>query len=64
MTARLVLQDPKPSIHGAEGSVTYRYATPDLTMASVDLSFACPTGFDDNAAGSSQPDWVTLGEVR
>jgi hypothetical protein len=56
--ARLVLQDPKPSWHGSEGTVTYNYADARLTMKTVVFSYECPTGFLDNKAASSQPDWA------
>jgi hypothetical protein len=60
MLARLILQDPKPSIHGAEGSVTYRYADASLAMKSVTFSYDDPTGFYSNQASSSQAEWVTF----
>ena len=56
--ARLILQDPKPSWHGSEGTVTYNYCDASLTMKTVMLSYECPTGFDDNKAASSQADWT------
>lgn len=57
--ARLILQDPKGSVHGSDGNVTYRYARADLSMESVVFSYECPTGFYDNKASSSRADWVT-----
>jgi hypothetical protein len=56
--ARLILQDPKPSWHGSQGTATYNYGDASLTMKSVVFSYECPTGFDDNQAASSQPDWA------
>lgn len=54
--ARLVLQDPKPSWFGSEGTVTYKYCDADLRMKSVAFSYSCPT-FSANTASSSQPNW-------
>jgi len=56
--ARLVLQDPKPSGHGSEGTVTYNYSDTELTMRTVTFSYECPTGFLPNKAASSQADWA------
>lgn len=58
MVARLILQDPKPSWHGSEGTVNYRYCDASLSMKTVQLSFECPTGFDSNEASSNQPEWA------
>ena len=55
---RLVLQDPKPSFFGSEGTVTYTYCDANLTMKNVMFSYACPTGFVDNKAASSQAEWA------
>jgi hypothetical protein len=54
---RFVLQDPKPSIYGSEGTVTYSYCDANLAMRTVVFSFECPT-FSANKAASSQADWV------
>jgi hypothetical protein len=54
---RFVLQDPKPSIFGSEGTVTYSYADANLAMRTVIFSYECPTGFNANKAASSQADW-------
>lgn len=56
--ARLVLQDPKPSPHGSEGTVDYKYSDANLTMQTVRFSYECPTGIYDNKASSSQAAWV------
>ena len=58
MVARLILQDPKPSASGSQGSVTYGYADASLTTRTVTFSFECPTGFSPNKAASSQTDWA------
>jgi hypothetical protein len=55
--ARLVLQDPKPSWFGSEGTATYRYCDADLRPKSVAFTYSCPTGFNANTASSSQPNW-------
>jgi hypothetical protein len=55
---RFVLQDPKPSIHGSEGSVTYNYSDAGLRTRTVVFSYECPTGFLDNKASSNQPEWA------
>jgi hypothetical protein len=55
---RFVLQDPKPSFFGSEGTVTYSYADANLAMRTVIFSFECPTGFNANKAASSQADWA------
>ena len=44
MVARLVLRDPKPSIHGSDGTIRYGYSNADLTMQAVTLHFECLTG--------------------
>lgn len=59
MVARLVLRDPKPSIHGSDGTIRYGYSNADLTMQAVTLHFECPTGILSNKATSSQAAWVT-----
>jgi hypothetical protein len=56
--ARMILQDPKPSPHGSEGTVTYNYCDANLMMKTVAFSYECPTGFLDNKAASSQADWT------
>ncbi|GEA90243.1 hypothetical protein CCE01nite_41920 [Cellulomonas cellasea] len=58
---RFVLQDPKPSVFGSEGTVTYQYADENLEMKTVVFSFQCPTGFAANAAASTQPRWRFTG---
>lgn len=58
MVARLVLRDPKPSIHGSDGTIRYGYSNADLTMQAVTLHFECPTGIL-NKATSSQAARVT-----
>jgi hypothetical protein len=58
--ARLILQDPKPSPFGSQGSVTYSYADASLAMKSVTFSYEDPTGPYPNKATSRQADWVTL----
>ena len=55
---RFVIQDPKPSIFGSEGTVSYNYCDGSLTMRTVVLSYECPTGFNNNRAASSQADWA------
>lgn len=50
---RFWLKDPKPSIHGADGSVTYAYTDSRGTPQFVRFGFDCPTGFDANAANTS-----------
>ena len=55
---RFVIQDPKPSIFGSEGTVSYRYSDGNLAMKTVMFSFECPTGFNANQAASSQSDWA------
>lgn len=54
---RFILQDPKPSIFGSEGSATYTYCDASLAMRTVVFSYECPTGFADNGAASNQADW-------
>lgn len=54
---RFVIQDPKPSIFGSEGTATYAYADKHLQMQTVVFAFECPTGFNDNTASSSRPEW-------
>ncbi len=54
---RLVLRDPKPSVFGSEGTVTYDYSDASFAMKTVVFSFACPTGFNDNQAASDQVAW-------
>ena len=54
---RFVLQDPKPSIHGSEGSVEYLYCDAALATKTVVFKYECPTGFLDNKASASQPGW-------
>jgi Domain of unknown function (DUF4474) len=56
--ARLILKDPKPSVHGSEGTVTYKYCDAHLTMRAVRFSYECPTGILANKAASSQADWA------
>ncbi|HEY7031494.1 MAG TPA: DUF4474 domain-containing protein [Thermomicrobiales bacterium] len=58
--ARLVLQDPKPSFLGSQGSAAYRYANASLAMKSVTFSYEDPTGWNPNRASSSQAEWVTF----
>jgi hypothetical protein len=55
--SRFVLQDPKPSIFGSEGSATYTYADADLAVHSVDFTFTCPTGLAPNGARAGRPEW-------
>lgn len=55
---RLVLRDPKPSVFGSEGTVTYTYCDASFAMKTVVLSFACPTGFDPNRAASDEAAWT------
>jgi hypothetical protein len=55
---RFVLQDPKPSIHGSEGSVEYFYSDAKLTAKIVKLSYECPTGFYPNKASVNQAEWL------
>jgi hypothetical protein len=54
---RLVLRDPKPSVFGSEGTVTYDYSDVNFAMSTVVFSFACPTGFNDNEAASDKTAW-------
>ena len=54
---RLVLRDPKPSVFGSEGTVTYEYCDASFAMKTVVFSFACPTGFNPNLAASDQAAW-------
>lgn len=56
--ARFVLQDPKPSVSGSQGTVTYNYCDASLTMRTVMFSYECPFGWYDNKAASSQADWA------
>ena len=56
--ARLVLQDPKPSSHGSQGTVTYTYCDASLSMKTVVFSYECPTGIYANKAASSQTGWA------
>jgi hypothetical protein len=56
--ARLILQDPKPSWHGSQGTVAYNYADASLAMRNVTFSYECPTGVYDNKAASSQAGWA------
>jgi UDP-2,3-diacylglucosamine pyrophosphatase LpxH len=51
--ARFWLKDPKPSIHGADGWVSYSYTDSRGTGQSVRFGFDCPTGFDPNVATTS-----------
>lgn len=56
--ARFVIQDPKPSIFGSSGTVTYTYCDSALAMSTVMFTFECPTGFAANRAASSQAGWA------
>jgi len=55
--SRFVLQDPKPSSFGSEGTVAYTYCDTSLAMSTVVFSFECPTGIANNRAASSQAEW-------
>jgi hypothetical protein len=55
---RLVVQDPKPSVFGSQGTVTYDYCDANLAMSTVTFSYECPTGFNDNKAASTQAAWA------
>ena len=57
---RFVIQDPKPSPFGSQGSATYTYADADLVMQAVEFTFTCPTGLASNEAAASRPDWSLL----
>jgi hypothetical protein len=63
--ARFVCVDPKGSVHGSDGSVTYSYTDANLNVKTVVFSFADPVGFwNSNTASASQPaDWVTWGRT-
>jgi hypothetical protein len=52
-TARFWLKDPKPSIHGADGWVSYTYTGTGGISQSVRFSFDCPTGLDTNVVTTS-----------
>jgi hypothetical protein len=54
---RFVLQDPKLSIHGSEGSVEYSYCDAKLTAKTVKLTYECPTGTYPNKASVNQAEW-------
>jgi hypothetical protein len=54
---RFVIQDPKPSIFGSEGTATYTYCDADLVTLAVELSYECPTGFAPNKAAASRDEW-------
>lgn len=58
--ARFVLQDPKPSIFGSEGTATYTYCDASLAIKTVVFSYECPTGFADNRAASTQAEWACV----
>jgi len=55
---RFVLQDPKPSFVGSDGTVAYSYCDARLAARTVTVAYACPTGFASNRASVSQPEWV------
>ncbi len=57
---RFVLQDPKPSIHGSEGSVEYSYCDSALAQHTATFAFECPTGLDRNSASVDQSGWTLL----
>jgi hypothetical protein len=63
--ARFVCVDPKGSVHGSDGSVTYSYTDANLNPKTVVFSFADPVGFwNSNTASASQPaDWATWGRT-
>jgi hypothetical protein len=46
---RFWLEDPKPSIHGAQGWVQYSYTDSNNTTQSVTFNYDCPTGFYSNS---------------
>jgi len=54
---RFVLQDPKPSIHGSDGSAEYSYCDANLVAKTVKFAYVCPTGFYSNEASVSQAEW-------
>lgn len=56
--ARLILQDPKPSWHGSEGTAAYKYGDANLSMRTVTFSYECPVGIYDNEATSNQAGWA------
>jgi hypothetical protein len=56
--ARLVLKDPKPTLVGSEGTVTYNYADASLATRTVMFSYECPfAAWNNNKATSSQAGW-------
>jgi Domain of unknown function (DUF4474) len=61
---RLVLRDPKPTLVGTQGTVTYKYADASLNMNTVTFSYACPFVVADNKASSSQAGWVCFAKVE
>lgn len=62
-TARFVLRDPKPSPHGSDGSVRYRYCDANLATRTVTFAYECPTGLVHNAASASQSGWQLLAKT-
>jgi hypothetical protein len=62
--ARFVLSDPKGSVHGSDGGVTYSYTDANLNAKTVEFRFEDPVGFwNSNQASASQADWVTWGRT-
>ena len=62
--ARFVLSDPKGSVHGSDGGVTYSYTDVNLNAKTVEFKFEDPVGFwNSNQASASQADWVTWGRT-
>ncbi|HMD43338.1 MAG TPA: hypothetical protein VKH45_09705 [Candidatus Acidoferrum sp.] len=47
-TIRFWLKDPKPSIHGAQGWVSYTYTDSNNQIHAVTFNYDCPTGFFSN----------------
>jgi hypothetical protein len=50
---RFWLKDPKPSIYGSDGWVSYTYVDSSGTQQSVQFDFSDPTGFSSNSSSSS-----------
>jgi Domain of unknown function (DUF4474) len=52
---RFVLHDTKMSPTGSEGSVAYRYATPDLHTGTVNMAYNCPVWSKNTGSVSGGP---------
>jgi hypothetical protein len=56
---RLILQDPKPSPFGSEGTATYDYVDTNFAKKTVKFSYEDPTGFNPNKASADNAAWKT-----